>query len=153
MNLTEQLKEDLKKAMKAGDSERVGVLRLITNAVRNAEIEKQSRGKGGVMTEEEIIQVLAREAKKRKEATEIFAKSGREDLAQKEKLELEIIQSYLPKQMDAAEVEKAVANLLKKSGAIDFGSAMREAMKELKGKADAGVVSEVVKKLVGHGRG
>lgn len=153
MSLAEQLKEDLKKAMKAGDSERVGVLRLLTNAVHNKEIEKQSRGKGGTMTQEEMIQVLMSEAKKRKEAIEVFTKGGRGDLAQKEKLEMEIIQNYLPKQMDAAEVEKIVAELLKKSGAADFSSAMKEAMKELKGKADAGVVSEVVKKLVGHGRG
>lgn len=147
--LKEKIAEDLKKSMKAADSERVGVLRLLSTAIHNKEIEKRGKtGKEETLTDEEIFAVLMTEAKKRKEAIEIFEKGGRKDLAEKESKELVIIQEFLPKQITREEIERAAAEIIKKTGIKDFGSAMKEVMKELRGKADAKLVSEIVKKML-----
>lgn len=146
MALKEKLKEELKTAMKAGDSDRLGLFRLLISSINNKEIEKKGQGKDEVMTDEEIIQLLTTESKKRKEAIEVFTQGNRADLADKEKKELSVIQEFLPKLMSAEETEKIVAEVLTKSGAKEIGSAMKEVMKELKGKADMSLVSEIVKK-------
>jgi uncharacterized protein YqeY len=146
--IKDRLNDDLKKSLKGGDQKRVGVLRLLNTAIHNKEIEKYAKSKSEVLTDEEILQVLAGEAKKRRESIEIFLSGGRQDLADKEKAELMVIQEYLPKQLSWEETEKAVADILKKSGLRDFGLAMKEVMKELKGKADAKIISELVKKLL-----
>lgn len=148
MALREKLKEALKIAMKAGDSMRVGVLRLLQAAINNKEIEKQ--GKGGVLGEEDVLQTLNTEAKKRKDSIEAFEKGGRKDLAEKERNELVIIQAYLPAQLSPAEAEKIAIAVVKKGGFTDFGPAMKEVMKELRGKADAKAVTEAVKKALGQ---
>jgi len=101
--------------------------------------------------EEEVIEILVKEAKKRKEAAEIYNKGGRNDLAEKEKKELEIVQKYLPEQLSEIEVEKIVKTVVEKSGVKnikEFGRLMGEVMKELKGKADAKLVGEIIKKLL-----
>ncbi len=98
------------------------------------------------MTDEEIIQLLTSEGKKRKESIAVFIQGNRADLADKEKKELEIIQEFLPTLMSPEETEKAVAEVLNKSGAKEIGPAMKEVMKELRGKADSALVSEIVKK-------
>ena len=103
------------------------------------------------MTEEEVVEILIREAKKRKEAAEIYAKGGRDDLSQKEIREIELIKKYLPEQLSEQEIEKIVKVAIEKTNAKeqkDFGRAMAEAMKELKGKADAKLTSEIVKKFL-----
>ena len=97
--LTEKIAQEIVIAMKAGDSFRVGTLRMVSAALHNKEIEKKSKGKESELTDEEAIEVFIKEAKKRKEAIEIYAKAGRQELADKEKKELEIISAYLPEQM------------------------------------------------------
>ncbi|MBI2591595.1 MAG: GatB/YqeY domain-containing protein [Candidatus Brennerbacteria bacterium] len=153
MSLQSQLSLDLVNALKAGKSFETGVIRLLTAAMHNREIEKRSRGgKDKQLTDEEAVEILTKEAKKRKEAFEIYSKAGRGDLAEKEAAELAFIKNYLPEPISLKAVEKAVIEAIKKTGAKeakDFGKAMGEAMKALKGKADAGAVSETVKKILG----
>ncbi len=149
MSLKEKLNTDLKDAMKSGDSFRTGVLRMLSSILHNKEIEKKGKGLKPALSEEEVIEVLAKEAKKRKEAMEISSKAGRADLSEKEAKELEIIKKYLPEQLGEEEVEKIVKAAIEKVGVKDvkdFGKVMAEAMKELKGRADASLVSEMVKK-------
>ena len=132
--------------MKAGNAKRLGVLRLVISALRNKEIEKRGQGKEGELTDEEILQLLMSEAKKRKESIAVFTEGSRMDLADNEKQELEIIQEFLPQQMSAGDTEKAVAEILTRTGAKEIGPAMKEVTKELRGKADMSLVSEIVKK-------
>ena len=145
--LLEKLTQDLKEAMKAGNAGKVGVLRMLSSALKNRAIEK---GKDMVLTDDEAMQVLMREAKKRKESIEAFEKGGRPELADKEKTELVLIEAYLPKQMSREEVvvavEKVLAGLADKS---NQGLVMKAVMGELKGKADGKMISEVVKEKLG----
>jgi uncharacterized protein YqeY len=147
--LHQKLTDDLKDAMKSGDSFRTGVLRMLSSTLHNKEIEKKGKGLEPALSEEEVIEVLTKEAKKRKESMEIYSKAGRADLSKKEAKELEIIKIYLPEQLGEEEVEKIVKAAIEKVGAKDvkdFGKVIAEAMKELKGKADASLVSGMVKK-------
>lgn len=147
--LHQKLTDDLKDAMKSGDNFRVGVLRMVLSALHNKEIEKKSKGGEAILSDDEIADVLFKESKKRKEAAEIYSKAGRSDLFEKETGELEIIQKYLPERLSEEEIEKIVKTVIEKvgaKGANDFGKVMAEAMKELKGKADASLVSEIIKK-------
>ena len=137
-----RLREDLKTALLGGDKERAGVLRFLLAEIHNKEKEKQAGEQS--LSEEEAISVLQKEMKKRKEAVELFKKGGRDDLIKKEEAEIAVIESYLPKQLTPAEI-KAVIDKIFESGSKDFNSLMREAMKELKGRADGRVVSELVK--------
>lgn len=154
MNLQEKLMGDLKEAMKAaakagqaGAADKVGLLRMVSSAIKNKAIEK---GKDAVLSEEEVLQVVAREAKKRKESIEAFMAGGRPDLADKERAELVIVETYLPKQMSREEaamaVEKVLAGLTDKS---NQGLIMKAVMAELKGKADGKMISELVKEKLG----
>lgn len=149
----EQLTTDLKGAMKNADSTTVGVLRMLIAAINNREIEKRGRTGASELTADEILAVLLIEEKKRQEAVAIFIKGGRQDLADKEAAELTIIQRYLPKRMSAEEteaaVDKIIANLKASEADVSFGGAMKEITKELKGRADAKLISELVKKKIG----
>lgn len=145
MALREKISEDVKTALKGGKPVETGVLRLLISALNNKAIDKKGKTGSEDLSEEEVIQVLMTEAKKRRESIEIFTKGDRKDLADKEKLELAIVQGYLPKQISKEEAEKLVSEILKKSGATEIGLAMKAVMAELKGKADAGMVSQLVK--------
>lgn len=136
---------DLKAAMKGGNALEVETLRMFLAAQKNKEIEKRGKGEGEELTEEDIREVATKEVKRRKEAAEIFTQAKREDLAGKERAEIEILSKYLPAQMSEAEVGAAVDRVIK-GGASDFGTAMKEAMKELKGKADGKLVGEIIKR-------
>ncbi len=155
MALKDKLTEDMKSAMKAGNPEVLGVIRMIISALRNKEIDLKAKkpattaGKPDfVMTDEVVIEVLMSEAKKRKESALSFEAGGRADLAAKEKAELEVLSKYLPKQMSKEEITPVVKDLIAKNAGKDFGLVMREVMKELKGKADGAMIGEVVKELM-----
>lgn len=148
MTLNEQINNDLKTAMKAGEKTRVETLRLL----RAHMIELSKRGEGRVITPDDELAVLLAAIKKRKEAIEIYEKNGRQELAQQEKAELDIISTYLPKQMSAEEVAAVIERIILETGANnpkDFGKVMPLAMKELKGKCDGKTVQELVKKKLG----
>jgi uncharacterized protein YqeY len=149
MALTEIINEDLKAAMKSGDSVKLNTIR----SIRAQMIELSKRGTGTSITPEEEMTALLAAAKKRKEAIEMYKKAGRNDLADQEKRELDIINTYLPKQLSREEVEILVKKIIGNIGATsskDFSKVMPVAMKELKGKIDGKVIQEVVKKQLGE---
>ncbi|MFA5098648.1 MAG: GatB/YqeY domain-containing protein [Candidatus Paceibacterota bacterium] len=149
--LNQKISEDLKEAMKAGKEFETGVLRMILSSLHNKEIEKKGKGGEEALSDEEVIEVLSKEVKKRKEAAEMFNNAGRGELGEKELKELEFLKKYLPEQVGVEEIEKIVKAAVEKTGAKtvkEFGKVMAEAMKDLKGKADASAVSEAAKKFL-----
>lgn len=138
------MREDLNVSLKSGAKERAGVLRLLLAELYNKKKEKQGTGKEPVLNDDETMAVLQKEAKKRRESIDLFKKGQREDLVKKEEGELAIIGEYLPKTMEPEEI-KAVINALFEKGLKDFNSLMKEAMKELKGRADGKLVGEIIK--------
>jgi len=144
MNLTQHINEDLKAAMKSGNKLRLETLRMLRAQI----IEFEKKGLDRPMNEDDEMSILISASKKRKEAIEIFTKAGRMELVAQETKELEIISEYLPKQLSREDAEKIVENLIQQSGAAsmkDLGKVMPIAMKELKGKIDSKVISEIVK--------
>jgi uncharacterized protein YqeY len=143
MDLKGTLTEDYKKAMKAGDKIKVSTIRLVLAGVKNEEINKRDE-----LTEDELLTVLAREARKRKESIEEFGKGGRQDLVDKEKSELSIIESYMPEQLSEDEVSDMIDKVIKEVGATsgaDLGKVMGKLMPLLKGKADGKKVNQIVR--------
>ena len=145
MTLVEQIKEDVNRALKENESLKVETLRGLLAAVHNREIEL--RGKEKELGEEEVLAVLGREAKKRKEANQIYFEAGRVELAEKESRELEIIKSYLPPEMGSDEVEVIVRKIVG-DGVTEFGQVMGAVVKETKGRAEPGVVKGIVDKVL-----
>ncbi len=144
MPLTQRITEDLKAAMKSGNKLRLETLRMLRAQI----IEFEKKGLDRTMNEDDEMSILMAAAKKRKEAIEIFTKAGRMELVEQETKELEIISEYLPKQLSREDAERIVENLIQQSGAAsmkDIGKVMPGAMKELKGKIDSKVISEIVK--------
>jgi hypothetical protein len=148
MALLQKLQDDMKSAMKAGQKERLEVLRFVIAGVQAAGKEKGVKQPGVALTDEEIVALLQKEAKRRKEAVELFRQGKRDDLVKKEEADLTVIFEYLPKELSAAEVEKIVDEA-KAKGANDFNSLMRETMKVAKGRADGKLVGDVIKKKLG----
>ncbi|RJP45750.1 GatB/YqeY domain-containing protein [Candidatus Parcubacteria bacterium] len=144
MVLQERIQEDLKAALKGGKNERLEVLRFLLAQIHNREIEKRGAEKGAGLTDEDIVQVFQKEAKRRKEAIDLFRKGGREELAGKEERELEIIWEYLPKPFSREEIARMVEDAYG-GGARDFNSLMREVMKRVAGRADGKQVGELVR--------
>jgi len=144
MSLQDQINEDMKAALKAKDSVKLGALRMLRAQLKDHQIEV-----GRELTDEDVIAVLTNAAKKRKESIEMYEKSDRSDLLENEKKELEVISKYLPKQLDESEIEDIVSGIIDEVGASsmqDIGKVMGPAMKELKGKADGKLVQEIVRK-------
>lgn len=144
----EQLENDLRNVLKSRNLFVAGVLRLLLSSLHNKSIEKRSQGKDSSLIDEDVLEVLQKEAKKRKEAMVFYEKGGRKDLLEKEQNELKIIESYLPAQLSEEEIKKIVETAISQSGVAtekDFGKVMGLAMKELKGKADAAAVSRLIK--------
>lgn len=147
MALKEKLNDDLKAAMKEGDKLKLETLRSIRALI----IEFEKSGSGKEFNEEEEIKMLTTAAKKRKESIEQFRMAGREELAQKEEAELEIIQHYLPKQLSESEIRDEIKRVAGQTGAKskdDFPKLMPAVMKELKGKADGKVIRAEVEKYL-----
>lgn len=147
MDIKETILSDLKKAMKAKDADRLRVLRSLKSKLLEKEISIRSGGEGDI-TDEQAIEVLMKAAKQRKESIDQFEKGSREDLAETEKAELEVIESYLPKMMDDEEIRGEVKNFINQTGAsglADMGRVMGAMMGRLKGKADGSDVSRIVK--------
>jgi len=144
MSMQETIMTSLKEAMKKGDSERVQTLRMLQAAIKNLEIEK--RAKGGSVTEDDVISVIRKEVKKRKESIEIYRKAAREDLAVKEDAEMAILEKYLPAEMSDDEIEKVVRSVIAE-GVTGFGPIMQGSLKKIAGRADSKKVGEVVKRV------
>ena len=147
MSLKEQIGEDIKTAMKAKDKIRLQTVRSIKKAILEKEVELRPQGKDSLTPEQEI-ELLSQQAKQRRDSIEQFKNAGRDDLADKESQELEVIESYLPAQASDEEVETLVDELIATSGAStmkDLGKVMGPAMKQLKGKADGKKIQALVK--------
>lgn len=148
MALEEKIMTDLKAAMLAKDEKSLRSLRAIKAAIIVA---KTAEGAGGVLKEEDEIKLLQKLVKQRKDSLEIFEKQNREDLAVKEREEIEVIEKFLPKQMSADELKEIIAGIIKQTGAVspaDMGKVMGAANKQLAGKADGKTISGIVKELL-----
>jgi len=145
MGLKEKLQADLTDAIRARDEVKSGTIRMLLAAITNEEV----AGKAAkVLADAEIITVLSREAKKRREAVEAYTQAKREDLANKEKAEAAVIALYLPEQLSEAEIKKLIADAIAETGAAGsagMGLVMKELQPKIAGKADGGVVSGLVK--------
>ncbi len=164
MALKEKFKEDLTEAIKGKEELRSSVLRLLLTAVSNKETEKRTKiwkvkpassteelEKGSQLTDEEIIDVISSEIKKRKESIELFEKGGKQDLANKEKKEAEILQKYLPEQLSEEVIKQLAKEAVAKVGAQemkDMGKVMQELMPKVKGKADSSLVSQIIREML-----
>lgn len=148
MPLKEKINSEIKEAMKAGAGDKLSLLRGLLASIHNQEIQKKTSGNADPISDEEILQVLQKEAKKRKEAAELMRSGGREDLAEKEEAEMKMIQEYLPAQMSEEEIRGVVEKLFA-AGNSEFNTLIKESMKELKGRADGQTVSRIVKEKTG----
>jgi hypothetical protein len=146
MPLLQKLDDDLKVAMKASESLKVSVLRMAKAALKNRQIDK-----GEPLSDEDILSVLSGLSKQRRESIEQFSKGGREDLADRERQELSILQSYLPQQLNPEEIDHIILEAIKESAAAgikDLGKVMRIVIPRMKGAADGKIVSERVKEIL-----
>ena len=148
MSLSDQINQGLKEAMKAKDEVRKRTLRAIKSEI----LLLKTDGTGAEITEEKEIKLLQKMAKQREDSLSTFEQQGRDELAQKEREELVIIKEFLPKQMDSAELEAAIKEIIEKVGASsmkDMGKVMGMASKQFAGKADGKTMSTLVRQLLG----
>ncbi len=150
MSLHLKIKEEIKDAMKAKDAVRLGVVRGLVATFTN-ELVSLKRMPTGELTDEEVLNVIRRAVKQRKDSIEQFTKGGRTDLADTEKAELAILKTYLPAQMSKEEVEAVVKAKMTELGGVDKAKANQligSVMKDLKGKADGDTVKSVIDELL-----
>ena len=148
MSLKEQIDAAIKVAMLARNKEELDALRSIKSMILLAETEK---GAGGEVGTDMELKLLMRAAKQRKESAEVFRQNGRDELAEKEEFQLEVINKYLPKQLSEEEITETLTEIIAQtnaSGPQDMGKVMGAATKKLAGKADGKLISEIVKKLL-----
>ncbi len=147
INLKQKIINDIKIAMQQGDTEKRDTLRMLVSAIKDEEIKNKKRENG--LSSEEIIEVIARGIKQRRDSLNEYKKADRKDLAEKEEKEIDILRKYLPKQLSEEEVLKEVKKIIKEIGAVkksDFGRVMGIAMRKLKGKTEGNIVKMAVEK-------
>jgi uncharacterized protein YqeY len=152
MSLKQQIISDLTAAMKAKEADKLTVLRSIKTEIQKAEIALR-KGDTNDLSDQATLDVLTKAAKQRKDSIEQFEAAKREDLASKERFELEIIQSYLPKQLSEEEITTLVKEVIQTTGASapsDMGKVMGALMPKVKGKADGGLVNKIVRELLNN---
>jgi uncharacterized protein YqeY len=145
MGLKEKLQSDLTDAIRSQDAVKSGTIRMLLAAITNEEVAGKS---AKVLTDAEVITVLSREAKKRREAVEAYTNAKRDDLANKEKEEAAVIALYLPEQLSEADIKKLIADAIAETnaaGPAGMGLVMKVLQPKIAGKADGGVVSSLVK--------
>lgn len=164
MSLKDKITEDIKSAMKAGEAEKLTTLRMVSAALTNKEKENQAAAykdtdnnsiqdiaQASLLSDEEVLEVIGAEAKKRKDAIEQYESAGDNDRVASEKSELEILGAYLPEQMSEEDVRKIVEETVAEVGASspqDIGKVMGALMPKVKGKADGGLVSKLVQEAL-----
>jgi len=150
MGLKEKLQADLTEAIRGRDEVKSGTIRMLLSAITNEEV----AGKAAkVLTDAEIITVLSRETKKRREAVEAFTAAKRDDLANKEKAEAVVIAQYLPEQLSEVEIKKMIAEAIAETnaaGPAGMGLVMKVMQPKIAGKADGSIVSALVKAALGQ---
>lgn len=146
MSLKDRLTEDLRQAMRQGDERRKSTIRLLKAEITNAEIER-----GRELSDDEVLAVVAKQARQRRESMAEFARGARQDLVDQEEEELQILLSYLPAQMSRDEIEVLARQVTAELGATSqaqMGEVMRRLMPQLKGRADGSLVNQVVKEIL-----
>ncbi len=147
MGLAERIQSEMKEAMKAREADRLGTLRMLKSALGYVQIEL----KKDALSDEEIISVIQKEAKKRRDSIEQFEKGDRADLAAQEKIELSVLQKFLPQPLSAEELEQLVMDCIAETGATskkEMGLVMKTATAKAAGRADGKALSIIVGRLL-----
>jgi uncharacterized protein YqeY len=147
MSLKERITEDMKTAMRAKDSERLGTIRMITSAIKQREVDERI-----TLDDSQVLAVVEKMIKTRKESIVQFQNGGREDLVAKENKEIELLQAYMPAQLSEADLDAIIADAITQSGAAsikDMGKAMAIVKQKAQGRADMGTVSSKLKAKLG----
>lgn len=148
MALKEQLQNDLQDAMRASDEVRKSTLRMLMSAINNAEVAGAERKE---LSDEQVMQVIVKQVKQRRESIEEFKKANRQDLVDKEAAEMKVLEAYMPPQMGREEIEAEVRKAIEETGATtaaDKGKLMKVLMPRLSGKAEGREINEVVTQLL-----
>lgn len=143
MTLEERIDADMKEAMKAKAEIRLSTIRMLRSAMKNLAIEKKTEK----LEDKDVVSIIAKQIKQHRDSIEGFTKGNRQDLVDKEKAELAILESYMPKMMSADELKAIVKSAIEKVGAkgrSDMGKVMKAAMEETKGAADGKMLSQIV---------
>lgn len=146
-SLKERLSDEMKVAMKSGDKTRLAVIRLIQSALKQKEVDERV-----VLTDADVLAILDKMAKQRRESIEQFKAAGRDDLEQQEAFELSVIQSYLPTPLSDAEIDALIAQAVQTTGASsvrEMGAVMAQLRPQLQGRADMSLVSARIKTALG----
>jgi len=147
--LRDQIADEMRAAMKAREQTRVSTLRMLMAAMKNVQVET-----GHELDDDEVVDVIAREAKRRRESMEAFEKGGRSELVQKEGAELAVLEAYLPERLSDEELGSLVDEAIAETGATgpkEMGAVMKVVMGKVKGRADGAAVSTVVRARLGSG--
>lgn len=153
MTLTERIDSDLKDAMRNKEAQKLGVLRMLKAAVKNAAIEKG--GADAQMNDTDVVQVIRKQAKQRQDSIESFDKGGRSELAAKEKEELSILQTYLPQQMSAEELSDVVRAMILEvnaSSKAQMGMVMKALLQKIGDRVDGKTLSQEVQRQLSGGK-
>ncbi|MFD1772903.1 GatB/YqeY domain-containing protein [Paenibacillus rhizophilus] len=146
MNLSERLNEDMKQAMKSKDKFKLSTIRMVRSTIKNLEIDLKR-----TLDDNEVLDILSREIKQRKDALQEFEKAGRDELAASNKAEIEIIQQYLPEQLSEEEIQVIVQQTIQETGASsksEMGKVMSALLPKVKGRADGKLVNQAVLKFL-----
>lgn len=146
MSLADQLMQDMKSAMREKDKMKLSTIRMVRASIKKAEIDHKA-----TLNDDEVMGVIMREIKQRKDAINEYTKAGREDLAEKEQLELSILEVYLPEQLSEAELQEIVQKTISQLGATskkEMGKVMGAVLSQVKGKADGKAVNQMVQQLL-----
>ncbi|MDU4697018.1 MULTISPECIES: GatB/YqeY domain-containing protein [Paenibacillus] len=146
MNLSERLNEDMKQAMKSQDKFKLSTIRMVRATIKNLEIDLKR-----TLNDNEVLDILSREIKQRKDALQEFEKAGRDDLAEQVKAEAEILAEYLPEQLSEEEIKVIVQQTIQETGAsskAEIGKVMSALMPKVKGRADGKLVNQTVQQLL-----
>lgn len=159
--LRDKIKADFKEAFKSKNEVRLSVLKMVQSEIGNAEINKRAKLVKGdqtgnieslsVLNDEEVLQVVSREIKKRKDSVEMYEKAGRMELAEKEKAEMAVLSAYMPEQLSEEKIRELAKDAVAKSGAMgekEIGKVMAVLMPQVKGKSDGALVNKIVRELL-----
>ncbi len=146
MNLSERLNEDMKQAMKSQEKFRLSVIRMVRSSIKNVEIDLKRP-----LEDQEVLDILSREIKQRKDALQDFEKAGRQDLIDNAKAEIDVIATYLPQQLTEEEIRAIVAETIQEVGAsskAEMGKVMAALMPKVKGRAEGKLVNQAVQQML-----
>lgn len=146
MSLAERLQQDMKLALKNKEKDKLSTIRMVRAAIKKAEIDHK-----GPLNDEQIIEVIMREVKQRKDAVQEYEKAGRHDLVEKEKEELQILETYLPEPLTEEELTEIIQETIQQLGVTskkEIGKVMKTVLPKVKGRAEGKAVNQIVQKLL-----